>query len=138
MAFQFRRKVRFGDVDAAAIVFYPRYFDMLNDAVDDWFASMGMDFFAMHRTHGIGVPTVHLECDFLAPSELGDELTIELTPVEIGRSSCTLDYVVRDGDEVRLKAKGVLVCMDLTSKRPMAWPSSLLPHMNRARAALAS
>ena len=37
MSFQISTKVRFGDVDPAGIVFYPRYFEMLNAAVEDWF-----------------------------------------------------------------------------------------------------
>lgn len=139
MTFITKAKVRFGDVDPAGIVFYPRYFEMLNDAVEDWFAAMGMDFRSMHQEHRIGVPTVHLTCDFVAPSELGDDLTIEIKTVQVGRSSCTIDYVVRSGGgQIRVTAKGVLVCMDLDSKRAIAWPKSLVPHLNGARAALAS
>ena len=29
--------IRFGDCDAAGIVFYPRYLDMFNSLVEDWF-----------------------------------------------------------------------------------------------------
>lgn len=125
MSFKTEAKVRFGDVDAAGIVFYPRYFEMLNAAVEDWFASMGLDFRSMHLTHRIGIPTVRLECDFVAPSELGDELTIEITPVRVGRSSCAIDYVVAGRGQVRLTAKAVLVCMNLETRRSVEWPSDL-------------
>ena len=138
MTFMTKTKVRFRDVDPAGIVFYPRYFEMLNDAVEDWFATMGVDFRSMHRQHRIGVPTVHLTCDFTAPSELGDELIIEIKPVHIGRSSCTIDYVVRMNEEVRLAAKAVLVCMDLDARRAIAWPRMLLPQLHDACAALTS
>ena len=34
--------IRFRHCDAAGIVFYPRYFEMMNDLVEDWFAELGM------------------------------------------------------------------------------------------------
>ena len=30
-------KIRFNHVDAAGIVFYPRYYEMLNQVVEEWF-----------------------------------------------------------------------------------------------------
>ena len=80
--------VRFAHVDAAGIVFYPRYFEMLNAAVEQYFADIvGIDFRQMHLERQIGVPTVHLEADFSAPSRLGDRLAIDLIVDRVGRSS---------------------------------------------------
>jgi 4-hydroxybenzoyl-CoA thioesterase len=70
MPFSTNVTVRFAHVDAAAIVFYPCYFEMMNGAVEDWFASLGWDFRAMHVVRQMGVPTVKLECEFMAPSPL--------------------------------------------------------------------
>lgn len=125
MSFETETKVRFGDVDAAGIVFYPRYFEMLNTAVEDWFDSMGFDFRSMHMLHRIGIPTVRLECDFVAPSSYGDELTIRISVVRVGRSSCTVDYVVAGRGQVRLNARGVLVCMNLETRRSIEWPDAI-------------
>ena len=36
-AFQREILVRFGHCDAAGWVFYPRYFEMISDFVEDWF-----------------------------------------------------------------------------------------------------
>lgn len=126
MSFTTRTQVRFADVDPAGIVFYPRYFEMLNGAVEDWFAAMGLDFKTMHLGRHMGVPTVKLECTFLAPSELGDALTIAITPTQVGRSSCAIDYLVTGADGVdRLKASAVLVCMDLAAQKSMPWPEDI-------------
>lgn len=125
MTFHNTMKVRFGDVDPAGIVFYPRYFEMLNSAVEDWFASMGADFHAMHLTDKMGVPTVKIACEFLAPSFLGDELKITITPTKVGRSSCAIEYSVTSGDSERLRAQAVLVCMNLNERKSMEWPARL-------------
>lgn len=126
MPFQTHAKVRFNHVDAAGIVFYPRYYEMLNAAVEDWFAqALGADFRTMHGERGIGVPTVQLSSEFVAPSRLGDDLVITLTPRRVGTSSCAYDAVFACGDEVRVRATGTLVCMDLKAYRAVAWPADI-------------
>lgn len=126
MSFTTRAQVRFADVDPAGIVFYPRYFEILNAAVEDWFAQeLGVDFATLHLKRRIGTPTVRLECDFVAPGELGDALEIELTTLALGRSSCTIAYRISGGGTDRLHAKAVLVCMDLESQKAMPWPDDL-------------
>ncbi|MFP3616696.1 acyl-CoA thioesterase, partial [Paraburkholderia sp. SIMBA_050] len=86
-----------------------RYFEMLNAAVEQYFADIvGVDFKTMHLDRQIGVPTVHLEADFAAPSRLGDLLSIDLAVEKVGRSSCAVRYVVRCGEETRLRASATL------------------------------
>ena len=56
-------KVRFQHVDYAGIVFYPRFLEMLNCLVEDWFAeALDRPFHQMHQTNGI--PTVDLKIQF--------------------------------------------------------------------------
>ncbi|HAL06565.1 MAG TPA: thioesterase [Brevundimonas sp.] len=126
MSFTTRSKVRFAHVDAAGIVFYPRYFEMLNGAVEDWFAEgLGVGFAELHLTRGLGVPTVSLDSRFAAPSRLGDELDITIEVKSVGRSSCAVAYTVACGDEVRMTAEGVLVCMILAEGRSTPWPDDV-------------
>ncbi|EZP72763.1 Thioesterase superfamily protein [Sphingomonas paucimobilis] len=125
MSFETRVRVRFADVDPAGIVFYPRYFEMLNGLVEDWFASLGTGFRAMHIDQHIGVPTVKLEVEFLSPSELEDELTLRLDVRELGRSSCTIAVTFMGEGRDRLRARVVLVCMDLAAQRSRPWPDGV-------------
>lgn len=125
MSFVHRTKVRFAHVDAAGIVFYPRFFEMLNAAVEDWFAAMGRDFRALHLEDRIGTPTVRLECEFRAPAMLGDELAIALEPVRVGTSSCTYRFAFASGGAPKLEGEGVLVCMDLDAQASRPWPEGL-------------
>ncbi len=130
MSFETGALVRFAHVDAAGIVFYPRYFEMLNGAVEDWFdRSLGASFKTMHLERGIGTPTVKLETSFLSPSHLGDALTIRITPVAIGRSSCTLSILFTGDGRDRLRADVVLVCMNLAEQTSTAWPDDIRQHM---------
>src|SRR6202021_3747690 len=60
--------VRFADCDPAGIVFYPRYLEMFNDLVEQWFREeLHWSFAELVTNRGWGLPTVHLEVDFVAP-----------------------------------------------------------------------
>jgi len=126
MTFATSVQVRFADVDPAGIVFYPRYFEMLNAVVEDWFAQdLGMSFKQLHLVDHIGVPTVKLEVTFLSPSELGDILTVTITPDQVGRSSCTFNALFSGDGRDRLRLQVVLVCMDMATQRSRPWPESV-------------
>jgi 4-hydroxybenzoyl-CoA thioesterase len=132
MTFVHHTRVRFAHVDAAGIVFYPRFFEMLNAAVEDWFAAMGRDFRALHLEDRIGTPTVRLEAEFVAPAMLGDELEITLTPAKVGTSSCTYRFDFAVAGAPKLKGEGVLVCMDLGAQRSRPWPEAIAQSLRAA------
>jgi 4-hydroxybenzoyl-CoA thioesterase len=128
MNFVSRQTVRFAHVDAAGIVFYPRYFEMLNAAVEDYFAeAVGIDFATMHMARGLGIPTVKLESEFVAPSRLGDALDFELEVIRVGRSSAELTVEICCDGETRLRIRLVIVCIDLANGRPFDWPDDMRP-----------
>ncbi|MDI5986221.1 thioesterase family protein [Halomonas sp. M4R5S39] len=129
MPFTTRHKVRFQHCDPAGIVFYPRYFEMINAVVEDWFAEVvGHDFSTLHVTSRTSVPTASLETDFHAPSRLGETLTFELAVRAVGRTSLALRIVARCGDQPRLTCDSTLVFVDLESGRPLPWPETMRHH----------
>lgn len=119
--------MRFAHCDPAGIVFYPRYFEMFNGVVEDWCAQeLGMSFRDMHLQHGFGLPTAHLETDFIAPSELGEVLQARLTVEKIGGASMHVAIVLvgPQGDE-RVRASMVLVAMNLRERRAIPIPQAM-------------
>jgi 4-hydroxybenzoyl-CoA thioesterase len=137
----FRRRVtvRFGDCDPAAIVFYPRYVEMLNDTVEEWFESgLGHPWGRMHRTDHRGMPIVDLAMRFLKPSRLGEHLDVTLSVVELGRSAVTLAIVVDCAGERRLEARLKLVHSDLGGPKAVAIPTELRERMKAYLAAEAT
>ena len=128
MTFISRQVVRFAHVDAAGIVFYPRYFEMLNAAVEDYFAIVvGVDFATIHCKRGLGVPTVKLDAEFKAPSRLGEALDFAMSIRRVGRSSADVSVDVYCAAELRLHARLVLVCVDMGTGRALAWPEDMRP-----------
>jgi 4-hydroxybenzoyl-CoA thioesterase len=121
MSFTFKQKVLFKHCDPAGIVFYPRYFEMINDAVEAFFDEvLDLPFERMHPE--TGVPTAAIDIRFRAPSRHGDRLAIALTPVKLGRTSLDLTVVATCGDETRFEARHTLVHVD--GMRPAPWPEA--------------
>ena len=119
------RKVRFADCDAAGIVFYPRYFEMLNGVVEDWFAGpLGASFRELHMQRGVSVPTAAVEARFIAPSRLEDELTFSLTVTRLGGASCGLRHVIESAGQRRFEATQTIVFVG-RSLKPEPWPEAL-------------
>jgi len=119
--------VRFGDCDPAGIVFYPRYFEMFNNLVEDWCAQgLGASFRELHQERGLGLPTVSLQTGFVAPSRLGDVLRAELRVGKVGGASVTvaIRLLGEDGSE-RVRASLVLVLMDLKTMRATRIPDAM-------------
>jgi 4-hydroxybenzoyl-CoA thioesterase len=123
--------VRFGDCDPAGIVFYPRYFEMVNNLVEDWCAqALGMSFREMHLERGLGLPTVQIDTSFVAPSELGDVLRAELRVQKLGGASVTLAVrLAGPHGEDRVRASLVLVMMQLKERRAVRIPDLLRARM---------
>ncbi|TNE61429.1 MAG: acyl-CoA thioesterase [Alphaproteobacteria bacterium] len=131
-AFEKQVQVRFAHTDAAGIMFYPRYFGLINDLVEDWFGEgLGFDFKHLHIDEQRAVPTAHIEADFLKPSRMHDRLTFSLAVTRLGASSCHLAVAARADSEDRLKVKLVIVHMDMASGAALPWPDDMRAAMGR-------
>ncbi|RZL42309.1 MAG: hypothetical protein EOP00_23650 [Pedobacter sp.] len=84
-------KIRFKHVDYAGIVFYPRFLEMLNDLVEDWFEeALDRPFSKIHETNGI--PTVDLKVQFKTAARIGELLTKNLWVNELKNSSVVCGF----------------------------------------------
>lgn len=118
---QYTAPVRFTHTDPAGFVFFPRFFEMFQASVEDWFnKGLGVDYAKLILERGIGLPTAHTECDFKKPCKLGEQIDFSLDIEKLGRSSITVRFIGRVKGEERLVAKSVLVAIELTDGRPVA------------------
>jgi 4-hydroxybenzoyl-CoA thioesterase len=120
-------RVRFADCDAAGIVYYPRYLEMFNAVVEDWFRDeLHSSFTEIVINRNWGLPTVHLEVDFVAPSRFDEKLYSTLTVSSLGTTSVGLGIILRGPDnEDRVRGKVLIVLIDRATVRAMPWPNDL-------------
>ena len=130
--FECDKLIRFHHCDPAGIVFYPQYFVLFNELVEDWFnMGLGIDFARFHTEQRLGIPMAHVECDFISPSKVGDTLRFRLGVNRIGNSSLTLAVVAMTANEARVRATLVVVLASLDAHRPMPFPPELRAKLQR-------
>jgi 4-hydroxybenzoyl-CoA thioesterase len=85
--------VRFGDVDHAKIVYYPRYFHFCHVAMEEMFAkAIGVPYHEVIGKDRLGFPAVHIESDFGKIVGFGETLRMEVGVERIGKSSVVFRY----------------------------------------------
>lgn len=123
MEFEKPQKVLFRHCDPAGIVFYPRYFEMVNDLVEAFFAErLNWPFEAMMSK--AGVPTAEIRLRFAAPSRHGDMLRLWMQVSRLGGASMGLSYRATAGEQLRFEGESVLVHTDAHGK-PTPWPTAI-------------
>ena len=119
-------RIRHGHTDPAGIVFYPRYYELISATIEDFFAeALGMPFGDLHVRQRIGVPTVHIETTFFAPSYCDDEVEFSLSVTKLGRTSMTLSIDASKDGEKRLHSDHVIANVALDEMRPRPFSPAL-------------
>ncbi|SFP94241.1 acyl-CoA thioesterase [Tranquillimonas alkanivorans] len=123
-AYTHRNAVMFQHCDPAGIVFYPRYYEMINAAIEHFFdEALDWPWRIMHGQERLGVPMGRITTDFQAPSRLGDWLDWSLDIRRVGGASLDLDIRATGEDGVlRVTAEATLVLVDLDRMKSRRWP----------------
>ena len=102
--FTIEERVRWGDVDAARIIFYGAYIHFFEFAETEMFREVGLHYGTMFDELKIWLPRVHLECDFHRVATLDDLLEVSVYVGRFGTKSMKLNFEVRRKNEPDLIA----------------------------------
>ena len=92
--------IRFEHCDAAGIIFYPRYFEIVDASTVALFErALGMTKirFLKHYNFG-GMPVVATQARFIRPTRYGDDVAVDST-IAFGNSSFTVEHTFSLGGE---------------------------------------
>lgn len=130
--FTIEERVRWGDVDAAGIIFYGSYIRFFEIAETELFRAVGLPYGKVFDELNIWLPRVHLECDFHRAAQMDDLLEVSVYVGKIGRTSLRLNFEVRrrnEAGEIEEKlmatAHFVLVSTDRENLKPIPIPNEL-------------
>jgi 4-hydroxybenzoyl-CoA thioesterase len=117
--------VRFGDLDAAGIAYYPNLVNFLHEAFEDFFRGhVGRPYPEVYA-EGIGFPTVKVEMEFVSPVRYGDHVDVGLMVERIGRSSVQIRYEGSVQGRPVFHARNIAVVVDMKTFRPVPLPDWL-------------
>ena len=97
-------RVRWGDVDAARIIFYGAYIRFFEIAETEMFRAAGLSYGRMFDDLDVWLPRAHLECDFRRAAQLDDLLEVAVYVGRVGTKSLRLNFEVRRSGEDDLVA----------------------------------
>jgi len=117
--------VRFGDLDAAGIAYYPNLVNFLHESFEDFFTGYVGRPYPEVYAEGIGFPTVKVEMEFVSPVRYGDRVTVQVAVERVGRSSVQIRYEGSVAGRPVFRARNVAVVVDMKTFRPMALPAWL-------------
>jgi 4-hydroxybenzoyl-CoA thioesterase len=128
--FRVQYPILFSHCDLAGIVYYPRFFDLLHQAMEEWFnVGLNQSFADLLMKQKLGTPTVSTQCEFLGPATLGDILTIELSVLRLGKSSIEFDYKASVEGKPCLKCRHIICMFSQETFKSIPIPDSLRQRM---------
>ena len=123
--FTIEERVRWGDVDAARIIFYGAYIHFFEYAETELFRAVGLHYGSMFDELQIWLPRVHLECDFHRAARLDDLLEVSVHVGRFGTKSMRLNFEVRRNRELIATAHFVLAAVNQQTFETVPIPKEL-------------
>lgn len=96
-----KRVVKLQDIDAAGIVYFPRFLEYCHDAYFELLMAEGIDLPKSIQGGEYILPLVHAEADFKVPLRFGDEIAVCVEGAIKKKSSYTVLYSVHLVDDFR-------------------------------------
>ena len=130
--------VRFGEIDQAGVVYFPRFFHYFHQAFEEWFReALGVSYPDLVLKQGIGFPSVRVETEFMKPLRYGDRARVEIEILEVGRASLTLRYELYRSPGNILSARATIktVAIDNNSFTSVPIPDAWRERFERFRTA---
>jgi YbgC/YbaW family acyl-CoA thioester hydrolase len=129
--YRIEERVRWGDVDAARIIFYGAYIRFFEFAETELFRAVGLPYGVMFDELDIWLPRAHLECDFRRAAQLDDLLEVCVYVGHVGTKSLRLNFEVRrkGEDEMVAEAHFVLVAVRRNTFESVPVPDELKHHL---------
>lgn len=124
MGYTYEWRVRFGDVDRAGIIYYPRAFEAVQHATEDLMNDAGFPFHRLIDSEGWSMPIVNAETTYLAPVEYGDVVEIELVP-ELTEQSVVYSATGRVDGEDAFATRVTMVAVDMETFEPRPLPDAV-------------
>ena len=127
--FKYNTKVYYEDTDAGGIVYYANYLKFLERARSEAIYSMGLTNKKLLNNYGTIIIVKSCKIDYKSPAKFEDLLEIISKIKTIGKSSFTMDQIIKRKDQIISESEIVLVTVN-TEGKPIRIPDVLNEFLN--------
>ena len=125
MSFEHHTRIRFGQVDAAGVVYFSRHFEIAHEAYEELMSAIGLPIGEVFESGDWGMPLVHVEADYRRPWRLGEQVIVKVASLTLGTNSVEMHYrLVDEAGVERSEVKMRHAFVDLERFRARAVPES--------------
>ena len=123
------KRIRWGDLDALGIVFYPRYYEWFDTCAHEFFDAIGIPQDRLWKNHGILFGLAETGCRYLNAGRYHQRIKILTRLESLGAKGLTLQHTISrvDGDKIMVVGTEKRICMDV--KNPMELKVTTIPEI---------
>ena len=118
-------RVYYEDTDAGGVVYYANYLKFFERCRTEWLRALRVDQARLATQDGLQFVVSELQCRYLRPARLDDELRIESRVTDLARCSLMFDQRALRGGDLLAQARVRIACVDVGSGRPVRLPADL-------------
>ena len=132
-SYQTTRRVQFAETDAAGIIHFAAYFNMMEEAEHAWRRQLGHSVMTRDEVGVVSWPRAAASCQFRHPVKFEDELDIEVRLTRLGNTSLTCGFTFSHQGRCVAEGEMTSVCCRIVEGRPpkpMPIPGTLRALLN--------
>lgn len=124
MAYSFKLRMCFQDVDGEGIVYHSNYLDYAERARTEWMAEQGL---TNQQVMDMGIAFVlrRAEIDFIAPAKLDDVISVDVRIADLKNASVKLEQTISVDGHEKVKINLLLAFVDTKTLRPTRIPQEI-------------
>jgi len=131
------RRIMWGDLDAAGIVFYPRYSEWIDGCAHQFFEAIGIPHDRLWKDHHMVFGLIETQCRFKNAGRYHEQITIATELQELHARGMALQHTIsrKDDDTVLVMCIEKRVCLDtsdLLNLKVATIPESIYQKLERA------
>ena len=130
--YSFPVRVYFENTDAGGVVYHGEYFKFLERARTEWLRHLGFDHQALARDHRLVLVVASIAIEFLKPARLDDMVAVSVRVESLGKVRSVFAQEIRRDDEVLVRAKVTVACLQVETLKPAEIPEPLRRKMEAA------
>ena len=130
--YSFPVRVYFENTDAGGVVYHSEYLKFLERARTEWLRHLGFDHQGLARNHRVTLIVTAIACDFMKAARLDDNVAVSVHLESLGKVRCVFAQEIRRDDEVLVKAKVTVACVNGEGFKPTEIPEPLRKKMEAA------